>query len=534
MTRSVFLVCLILVCSNVFAASGPFSTKVAFTTDRDGNSEIYVVNPSGSSPTRLTNNPALDTHPAFSKDGKKIAFTSDRDGNQEIYVMNADGSEQTRLTDNPASDSQPTWSPDGRRIVFQSTRGGNFDLFLMESDGTGVFQLTNDPGSDTDPSFSPAGNKIAFVSTRDGNNEIYTMNPNGTSQTRLTNNTLFETRPDFAPNGTKVVFARNLPEIGQQVVTMNLNGANQTVLTSAGSNGNPAFSKDGTRIFFNSTRDLVGTELYSMAADGSNEVRMTNNTFSDTQPTVQGLFEVERVGVYRPSTGQWILALENTFPPLTLSVTFGGQPGDLPVTGNWDGDERTDIGVFRNGTFHLALLKTGSTGQTVVQPLTPIAFGEAAGRPVAGDWDGDGKDDVGVFLAGGQFLLRQPRRVSAPFTGTVITTIAFDFGQAGDQPVAGDWDGDGIDTTGVFRSGDPGQFLLTNSFANNDVDVEFLLGAPMDVPLAGDWLGDGIDRVGIFVPFSQLMILATDGSKVGLILSFGQPGDLPVGGSWVP
>ncbi len=55
--------------------------------------------------TKLTNNPAYDMVPSFSPDGSKIAFTSDRDGNNEIYIMNADGSEQTRLTNNPADDA---------------------------------------------------------------------------------------------------------------------------------------------------------------------------------------------------------------------------------------------------------------------------------------------------------------------------------------------------------------------------------------------------------------------------------------------
>jgi Tol biopolymer transport system component len=534
MKSSVFLaVFLTLVSSDVFAASGPFTSRVAFTTDRDGNTEIYTVNASGSGATRLTNDPAIDSHPSFSPDGKKIAFTSDRDGNNEVYVMNANGTDQTRLTNDPASDSQPTWSSDGARIVFQSTRGGGFDIFIMNANGTGVTQLTNDPGFDVDPSFSPAGNKIAFVSSRDGNHEIYLMNPDGTNQTRLTNNTFFEVRPDFSPNGTKVVFARNLPDVGRQIVTMNVNGANQTVLTSAGANGNPAFSPDGNRIFFDSTRDLGATELYSMAADGSDQVRMTNNAFSDALPTVQGVFRVETMAVYRPSTGQWILALENASSPITVTVNFGGQPGDLPVTGNWDGDTRTDIGVFRNGTFHLAVLKKQLLGQIVVQELAPVTFGQAGDLPLAGDWDGDGKDDVGVFRPGttGRFLLRQPRRVSAPFSVTIITTIAFDFGTTGDRPVAGDWNGDDIETPGVYRSGDPGPFLLTNGFTGV-VDATFNFGSVGDLPLAGDWLGEGTDRVGLFLPNNPLMILATDLSKAGIIAVFGQPGDLPVAGHW--
>ncbi len=63
--------------------------KIAFATDRDGNYEIYALNPDGGGATRLTSNPANDREPAWSPDGKKLAFVSNRDGNDEIYVMSS-------------------------------------------------------------------------------------------------------------------------------------------------------------------------------------------------------------------------------------------------------------------------------------------------------------------------------------------------------------------------------------------------------------------------------------------------------------
>ena len=91
--------------------------KIAFASTRDGNSEIYTMNPDGSAQTDISNNAANDLAPAWSADGTQIAFVSNRDGNQEIYKMNADGSAQTRLTNNAASDRVPAWTSDGR-IVF--------------------------------------------------------------------------------------------------------------------------------------------------------------------------------------------------------------------------------------------------------------------------------------------------------------------------------------------------------------------------------------------------------------------------------
>ena len=163
-------------------------TKIAFTSNRDGNEEIYLMNAEGSGLTNLTNNAANDFSPAWSPYGKKIAFTSYRDGNEEIYVMNADGSGQINLTNNAADDLYPAWSPDGKKIAFTSYRGGNDEIYVMNADGSGQTNLTKNAAYDANPTWSPEGKKIAFMSYRDGNYEIYVMNSDGSGQTNLTKN----------------------------------------------------------------------------------------------------------------------------------------------------------------------------------------------------------------------------------------------------------------------------------------------------------------------------------------------------------
>jgi hypothetical protein len=132
-----------------------------FTSNRDGNEEIYSMNADGSGQTRLTTNPARDYGPYWSPDGGKIVFQSERDGNSEIYVMNADGTGQQRLTTNPAVDSSPAWSPDGSKIAFHSNRNGNFEIYVMDGatgDAGGTIpptDLTNNPALDKFPDWQP-------------------------------------------------------------------------------------------------------------------------------------------------------------------------------------------------------------------------------------------------------------------------------------------------------------------------------------------------------------------------------------------
>ena len=129
----------------------PGGGVIAFRSNRDGNSEIYLINSDGTGARNLSNHPAEDTHPSISPDGRKILFVSDRDGNEEIYLMNLDGSNQIRLTRHPDRDMSPDWSPDGQFIVFSSNRCGNFDIYIMKADGSSIRQMTFDPNFDGYP-----------------------------------------------------------------------------------------------------------------------------------------------------------------------------------------------------------------------------------------------------------------------------------------------------------------------------------------------------------------------------------------------
>jgi PKD repeat protein len=130
------------------------------------------------------------------------------------------------------------------------------------------------------------------------------------------------------------------------------------------------------------------------------------------------------------------------------------------------------IGVFRNGMYYLRNNNTGG-----IADLT-FGYGQPSDVPVAGDWDGNGIDSIGVFR-NGVFYLRNNNTNG-------IADLAFTYGQSGDIPVVGDWDGNGIDSIGVFRNG---VYYLRNSNTGGIADLTFGYGQPSDVPVAGDWDG---------------------------------------------
>ena len=162
------------------------------------------MNVNGSGLVNLTNAPSsADFFPNWSADGSQVGFTSDRDGNAEIYVMNADGSNQTRLTKIPADSVHPRWLPDSKQIVFaHGPTDGSYEIYLMKADGSDPSALTDNPGwrdNNFGGRWSADGMQIIFWSERDGNAELYVMNADGSNQTRLTDTPSDEWGPMLQP-----------------------------------------------------------------------------------------------------------------------------------------------------------------------------------------------------------------------------------------------------------------------------------------------------------------------------------------------
>lgn len=263
--------------------------KIVFTSTRDGNPELYVMNADGSDQTRLTQNPAIDFDADWSPDGARIAFVREVQGDREVWVMNADGSDQTRLTNDPGSDDDPDFSPDGTQILFTSNRDGHFEIYRMNADGSDETRLTGPPEIDGEPVYSPDGQHIAFTSTRDGGDaQIHRMDADGSNQIQLTEAGGVDRWAAYSPDGTRIAFT-SLRDGNNAVWVMNADGSAETPLTVLPETGTqPEFSPDGLHMIFTSRRE-GNDEVFLMNPDGSGQTNLTNHPGEDYEPDWQPL-----------------------------------------------------------------------------------------------------------------------------------------------------------------------------------------------------------------------------------------------------
>lgn len=178
----------------------------------------------------------------------------------------------------------------------------------------------------------------------------------------------------------------------------------------------------------------------------------------------------------------------------TLSMIWYGVPGDVPFAGDWDGDGVATLGLFRRSDGYVYLRNSNTQG---IADIT-YYFGNPGDLPVVGDFDGDGKDTVSIYRPAEEtfYIIN---KLGDGDKGLGAADYSFPFGAPGDVPIAGDFDGDGIDTVGLHRPAN-GKVYLKNSNSSGFADLEFIFGNPGDKMVTGDWNGDGRDTVAVFRP----------------------------------
>ncbi|PYO75907.1 MAG: hypothetical protein DMD67_10120 [Gemmatimonadetes bacterium] len=178
--------------------------EIVLASSRTGGFQLYAAERSNLAQLRkVMDDPAIASEPAFSPDGSRIAFTSTRDGQPEVYLMDADGTGVSRLTNSPGLDGDASFTADGQAVVFHSQRTGHRQIFLQPITSSDAVQLTQEPADNSQPTMSPDGEMIAFVSNREGNNHIWLMAKDGSNQRALTKGQQSkESAPHFLRDGT--------------------------------------------------------------------------------------------------------------------------------------------------------------------------------------------------------------------------------------------------------------------------------------------------------------------------------------------
>jgi hypothetical protein len=427
-------------------------------------------------------------------------------GNDRVEAVAVDEFQRTYFAG--ASNSEPSTFP--LVNAFDSTqRNGEAFVAKFNADGTALFYSTflggenantaDDFEEATGIAIDPAGNAYVTGSTTSGDTF-----PAGTLEAPLPaelSGTVFVAKVGASVSATAVP-----PLIFSTTFGGSRARARGVAVDASGTAYIAGFTDDGLPTTAGVVQAQSGGERDAFAA------KLSAKLSDDT------------TGLYDSALNEFQLRNANTTGPADLVVALG-EPGDLPVVGDWDGDGVTDVGVFRPNASQF-LLRLGS-GLVVT-----IAGGNVGDLPVAGDWDGDGFDTVGVLTDGGRvgqsFFLTNTRVEASPNPDFDIIVVA---GEPGDLPLAGDWNGDGLDTVGFYRPSTT-TFFQIDDFAAG-VARSFLFGEAGDLPMAGDWNGSGTDDVGVFRPSDRTMHLTTDlGATEAFVFELQAAGDAPVGGNW--
>lgn len=308
--------------------------------------------------------------------------------------------------------------------------------------------------------------------------------------------------------------------------------------------------------FIGGDDDDTGYAIDLRGGGNSADVYLTGWTRSSDFPTTPGAFDTtyndtgfnndafvarvtlvgvrpDTIGVRRPSNGLYLLRNSNTAGAADFALLYG-LPADTGLAGDWNGDGIDTVGFYRPSTGQFVLSDTPSALVLGIPTTTYFfAYGSLGDKPVAGDWDGDGKDTIGVFRASDRTFYLRGTLASGLGVGVVPTvTQTLPFAEANDVPLAGDWDCDGRTTVGLYRPSNS-VFFLTNETISVPITYTVLqFGVANDIPFTGDFDADGCTEIGIYRNSLVQMKFALTNAPGNMSFIFGVAGDRPLAGVW--
>ncbi len=267
----------------------PFTSKVAFVSDRTGKKEIYVMDYDGHNVIQITRRRSVAMGPAWSPDGRTLLFSSITKNkknveNHNLFSYGLSTGKIRLLSNRKGLNAGADYSPDGKKIALtMSFLRGNPDIFTMDPKTRKATRLTRAAGSDVDPSWSADGKKIAFISDRSGKSMVYVMDSNGKNQKRITYAGVYNATPSWSPTGKKIAFA-GWKDKHFDIFIMNADGTKIERLTNkSGNNEDPHFASDGYFIIYSSNR-LGKRNLYITNIDNTVHRRITHRSGNNESP----------------------------------------------------------------------------------------------------------------------------------------------------------------------------------------------------------------------------------------------------------
>ena len=261
------------------SAYGAYEGKIVFTSNRDGNQEVYVAAADGSSVVRLTNNKAYDDQPALSPDGKLVVFVSNRDGNNELYVVGVDGTGMRRITNTAYPEIDPSFSPDGRWIIYTSMAEGDKDIVRLPLTGGEPEDLVTGEGDQFMARMAPDG---ALVYVENGGDEEIILYKDGVKK-NLSQSPGLDLMPSFSTDGRLVYFTSNRGGDYDLFVVNRDGSALKELITLESSEGRAAVSPDGQFLAVASDQDGE-LDIYIYSLDGEMLEQLTQNEAEDYEP----------------------------------------------------------------------------------------------------------------------------------------------------------------------------------------------------------------------------------------------------------
>jgi hypothetical protein len=336
--------------------------------------------------------------------------------------------------------------------------------------------------------------------------------------------------PDWSPDGAQITFGTHTEDdVASLVTIINADGSGIRVLPNPAAfsrTGEPSWSPDGTVIVATAvSTNVMAPEVVLLDPDGSGAAtNLTNHPASDSDPAWQPL-NPYAIGLVDPMTGTWYLRSESA----AVTSFYFGNPGDYPFMGDWDCDGTDTPGLFRLTDAFAYVRNSNSEGVADIR----FFFGNPSDVPLAGDFDGDGCDTLSLYRPSEQrFYITN--RLGENDGGLGPADFSFLFGNPGDKPFVGDFDGDGIDEFGLHRES-TGLVYYRTTLDTGVASNEFFFGDPGDRFVTGDWgIVDGVDTPGLFRSSNTTFYFRHANSEGNADSQFiwGQPGWLPVAGSY--